>query len=180
MKKYKLKDIMNTSLYFLAVLVITFFVIKYVGQRTEVIGGSMEPTLIDGDNLFVDKISYLFREPERYEIIVFPYRERPHVYYIKRVIGLPGETIYMDEKGYVYINGERIEENYIKNYASNPGLIATPLTLGEDEYFVMGDNRNNSIDSRSTQVGIVKRDEITGRAFMRVWPITRLKILEHG
>lgn len=180
MSKYKLKDIMNTSLYFLAVLLITFLVLKYVGQRTEVIGGSMEPTLVDGDNLVVDKISYLFREPKRFEIIVFPYRDRPHVYYIKRVIGLPGETIYINEKGYVYADGERIIEDYIKDYSTDPGLARVPITLGEDEYFVLGDNRNNSIDSRSTQVGIVHRDEIMGRALMRVWPIKNFKILEHG
>lgn len=180
MGKYKLKDIMSTSLYFLAVLVITFLVIKYVGQRTEVIGRSMEPTLSDGDNLIVDKFSYLFRDPERFEIIVFPYRDRPNLYYIKRVIGLPGETVYIDTKGKVYVNDEMIMEDYIKDFSPDQGLAAVPITLGEDEYFVLGDNRNNSIDSRFTQVGIVKRDEIMGRALMRVWPITNMKILEHG
>lgn len=177
--KKRLKSVLSTSLYFLAVVLVTFFIIKYVGQRTEVIGRSMEPTLSDGDNLIVDKLTFMFREPKRGEIVVFPYRDRDGVYYIKRVIGLPGETVYINEKGNVYIDGNLIEEDYIKELTKEAGIASVPLELKEDEYFVMGDNRNNSTDSRSPSIGVVKRDEIIGRAFMRIWPITEIKILKH-
>ena len=89
----KLREILSTSLYFLIVLVATFLVVNYVGQRTMVIGTSMEPMLSDGDNLIVDKLSYRFEDPQRFDIIVFPFRYAEKTFYIKRIIGLPGETI---------------------------------------------------------------------------------------
>lgn len=179
MKKKKLKEFLSTSFYFLVVIIVTFLIIKYVAQRTEVVGRSMEPTLENGDNLIVDKISYRLRDPERLEIVVFPYRDREGVYYIKRIIGIPGDTIYIED-GYVYVNDVKLEEDYIKNLTQDAGIAATPITLGEDEYFVMGDNRNNSTDSRSVDLGIVRREEFTGRAFMRIWPMNKIKILKHG
>ena len=89
----KLREALSTSLYFLVVIGISFLIIKYVGQRTVVIGDSMMETLYDGDNLILNKISYRFKEPERFDVIVFPYRNGSGKNYIKRVIGLPGETI---------------------------------------------------------------------------------------
>ena len=177
MNKQKLLDFMSTSLYFLGIMVMAFLIIKYVGQRTEVVGSSMEPTLMGTDNLIVDKLSYRFVDPDRYDIIVFPYRNGSGLYYIKRVIGLPGETVYINERGDVFVDGVKLEEDYIKEKANDAGLAATPIQLGEDEYFVLGDNRNNSMDSRSYEVGLVKRDEIIGRAILRVWPLEKFKIL---
>ena len=92
MKKV-LKEILSTSLYLLVVLVITYLVIHFVGQRTQVQGESMEPMLQDGDNLIVDKITYHFKAPQRFDIIVFPFQYKEDTYYIKRIIGLPGETV---------------------------------------------------------------------------------------
>ena len=175
----KLKDFMFTSVYFLAVIVLAFLIIKYVGQRTEVVGRSMEPTLENEDNLIVDKISYRFKEPERYDIIVFPYRDGSGMYYIKRIIGLPGERIYINEKGDVFVNSEKLEEPYIKDKADEAGLAANIIELGEDEYFVLGDNRNNSTDSRSIEVGNVKRDEIIGKAGIRIWPFDKIELLKY-
>ncbi|MGN0306437.1 MAG: signal peptidase I, partial [Lachnospiraceae bacterium] len=86
------KEILSTSIYLLVVLMATYLVVRYVGQRTEVIGSSMETTLSDGDNLLVDKISYRFQEPRRFDIIVFPY-QYDEKYYIKRIIGMPNETV---------------------------------------------------------------------------------------
>ena len=103
MKKI-LRNILDFSLYILIILVLSLLVVKYVGQRTVVLGHSMEPTLSDNDNLFVDKISYRFHDPKRFDVIVFPYQYADKTYYIKRVIGLPGETVRIDEKGDVYIN----------------------------------------------------------------------------
>lgn len=94
-----LKEILSTSIYLLIVLVLTLLVVTYVGQRTKVIGSSMSPTLTDGDNLIVDKISYRFQEPQRFDIIVFPFRYAEKTYYIKRIIGLPGKPYVLTRKG---------------------------------------------------------------------------------
>ena len=176
MNKKKLMDFISTSVYFLVIMILAFLIIKYVGQRTEVVGRSMEPTLENADNLIVDKISYRFKNPERYDIIVFPYRDSSGLYYIKRIIGLPNERVYINERGDVFVNEVKLEEEYIKEKALNAGLAAVPIQLGEDEYFVLGDNRNNSTDSRSPEVGVVKKDEIIGRAVLRIWPLNKLEI----
>ena len=128
----------------------------------------MEPMLKDGDNLIVDKLSYRFNEPERFDIIVFPFRYAERTYYIKRIIGLPGETVYIDENGLIYINGEMLAESYGKEAIADPGRAYEPVELGKDEYFVMGDNRNNSEDSRSANVGAVKEDTIAGKAWFKL------------
>lgn len=176
MKKV-LKEILSTSMYLLIVLCLTYLVIHYVGQRTQVVGSSMESTLSDKDNLIVDKISYRFREPKRFDIVVFPYAE--DTYYIKRVIGLPGETVYIDEQGTIYINNEVLEENYGREIIKDAGRAFEPVTLAADEYFVMGDNRNNSRDSRDPVVGNISRDNIIGRAWVRIWPLNKLGVLKH-
>ena len=130
---------------------ITYLIITYVGQRTTVSGSSMETTLSDGDNLIVDKISYRFKEPERYDIIVFPYKYEENTYYIKRIIGLPGETVQVID-GYTYINGKRLESDiYGAEVMEAAGIAEDPIVLGEEEYFVLGDNRNHSSDSRRLQ-----------------------------
>lgn len=175
----KLKEILSTSIYFLVVLVVTFLVVTYVGQRTMVIGSSMESMLSDGDNLIVDKLSYRFSEPQRFDIIVFPFRYAEKTYYIKRVIGLPGETIYIDGNGTIFIDGEELKENYGKEVIKDPGRAYEPITLGEDEYFVLGDNRNNSSDSRDPVVGNIHRDEFIGKAWMRIWPLNKIGMIKH-
>lgn len=175
----KLKDVLSTSLYLLIVLFMTFLVVTYVGQRTKVVGASMEPMLSDGDNLIVDKISYRFAEPERFDVIVFPFRYAEKTYYIKRIIGLPGETVYIDEEGNIYINGELLEESYGKEVIVDPGRAYEMITLGEDEYFVLGDNRNNSSDSRDPVVGNIHRDEFIGKAWMRIWPFDKMGMIKH-
>ncbi len=176
-----MKEMLTTGLYLLCVLCITYFIITFVGQRTEVEGESMETTLSDGDNLIVDKITYRFSEPQRFDIIVFPFQYQENTYYIKRIIGLPGETVQIDQNGTIYINGEILVENYGKEVirADNRGIAANPVVLGEDEYFVMGDNRNNSSDSRTEIVGNIHRDDIIGRAWLRIWPLSEFGILKH-
>ncbi len=174
-----LKEILSTSVYLLGVLIATLLLVTYVGQRTKVIGESMEPMLNDGDNLIVDKISYRFQDPKRYDIIVFPFRYKEKTYYIKRIIALPGETVYIDENGSIYIDGEILEESYGKEVILDPGRAYEPITLGEDEYFVMGDNRNNSSDSRDPVVGNIHRDELIGKAWMRIWPLNKIGMIRH-
>lgn len=180
MKKV-LKEILSTGIYLLVVLVITYLLIMYVGQRTEVSGESMEPTLSDGDNLIVDKITYRFKDPERFDIIVFPFQYQEDTYYIKRIIGLPGETVQIDVDGNIYINGEILQESYGREIieANKVGRAIEPITLGPDEYFVLGDNRNHSSDSRIAEVGNIKRDQIIGRAWLRIWPISDWELIAH-
>ena len=172
------KEILSWVFYIAFVLVLTWVIITFVGQRTRVDGRSMMNTLHDGDNLIVEKLSYRFSDPKRFDIIVFPPTGKKE-YYIKRIIGLPGETVQIDEKGNIYINGELLEENYGAETIQNPGRAAKPITLGDHEYFVMGDNRNNSKDSRSEEVGNVKRSQIIGRAWLRIWPLNKFGLLKH-
>lgn len=171
------REILSWVIYLLIVVALTYFILHFVGQRTMVDGNSMYPTLEDGDNLIVEKLSYRFGEPQRFDIIVFPYDD--HTYYIKRIIGLPGETVQIDEEGNIYIDGEILEEDYGAEVISNPGRAAQPVQLGEDEYFVMGDNRNNSKDSRTEEVGNIHRDDIVGRAWVRIWPLDQIGFLKH-
>ena len=173
------KEVLSWIFYILFVIALTYVIITFVGQRTMVDGRSMNATLNDGDNLIVEKLSYRFGDPERFDIIVFPPQESPKEHYIKRIIGLPGETVQIDAEGKIYINGEVLEENYGLETIRNAGRAAEPITLGDDEYFVLGDNRNNSKDSRSDAVGNVKRSSITGRAWLRIWPLSDIGFLKH-
>lgn len=173
------KNILLTSLYFLLVLVLVYLFVNYVAQRVQVIGDSMDPTLIDKDHLIVEKVTYRFHDPERFDIVVFPYQYEDHTYYIKRVIGLPGETVFIDDLGDIYIDGIHLEEGYGKEVIKNPGRAYEPITLADDEFFVLGDNRNNSLDSRDPTVGNLNRDDITGKAFMRVYPFSDMGVIKH-
>lgn len=179
-KKSMVREIVEMILYLALALIAALLIVKYVGQRTQVEGRSMEPTLEDGQNLILDKVSYRFRDPERFDIIVFPFnKDGKEEHFIKRIIGLPGETVQIID-GYVYINDEKLESDiYGKEIIKSAGRAAEPITLGEDEYFVLGDNRNNSRDGRTVEVGNIKRSEITGRAFFRIWPLNKIGILKH-
>ena len=172
------KELLGWIVYIAIIIGLTWLIITFVGQRTRVSGHSMEATLHDGDNLIVDKLSYHFREPKRFEIIVFPYRHKENTYYIKRIIGLPGETVHVKD-GYVYINGEKLDENYGLEVMEDAGIAAEPIELGEDEYFVLGDNRNHSSDSRDPSVGNIHRKDIIGRAWVRIWPFSKFCVLKH-
>lgn len=173
-----IREILGFFLYVAVVIGVTFFIITFVGQRTYVSGSSMENTLSDGDNLIVDKITYRFSDPKRYDIIVFPFRYAEKVYYIKRIIGLPGETVQIID-GDIYIDGEILYESYGREVMRNAGIAAEPVTLGEDEYFVLGDNRNDSTDSRDPSVGVLHRDELIGRAWVRIWPLKDIEVIAH-
>lgn len=177
----KTKEIISILLYLLGIICISQLIIAFVGQRTTVDGSSMEPMLSDGDNLIVDKITYRFRDPERFDVIVFPVVQDEDKKYIKRIIGLPGETVQIDDNGNIYINGEVLEENYGRETISPDmiGRAAEPIVLGEDEYFVMGDNRNDSMDSRWNIVGNVNRDAIIGSAWTRIWPLNKIGFIRH-
>ena len=173
-----MRELLGMLVYVGIVLAITFLIITFVGQRTHVSGESMENTLDDGDQLIVDKLTYRFHDPERFDIIVFPFRYKDNTYYIKRIIGLPGETVQIAD-GEIYINVEVLEESYGREVMQDAGLAAEPITLGDDEYFVLGDNRNYSSDSRDPSVALIHRKEIIGRAWLRIWPLDSFGILKH-
>ena len=164
------KDLLFLCLYILIVIGICWAVLTYVGQRTEVSGESMSNTLHSGDTLWIDKLEYEFGSPKRFDVVVFPYGEDDDTYYIKRIIGLPGETVYIDEDGTIYINDEPLEgDKYGRELIAEDkrGVASEEITLGDDEYFVLGDNRNNSRDSRVSDVGNIHKNDIIGRAVFR-------------
>ncbi len=176
-EKSMARSILGNILYVAGVLLIVYLILHYVGQRTVVDGPSMDPTLADGQSLIMDKISYRFSDPERFDIVIFPgvYDETTGTspYYIKRIIGLPGETIQIVD-GKVEIDGEVLEEDTygITDYIEEAGIAEEPLTLEDDEYFCMGDNRPVSLDSRYEEVGPVTREEIVGKIWIRIWPLS--------
>ena len=179
-KKRKEKVNIVRELYYLGiyigvVIIVCFLIITFIGERTTVVGDSMLPTLHDGDNLWIDKISYRFSDPKRFDVVIFPPRNNSQKIYIKRIIGLPGETVEIKENGDILINGEKLIENYGMEVIDpdRRGLASSPITLGKDEYFVLGDNRNNSEDSRRSIVGNVKKKEIIGKAVFRLSPLSK-------
>lgn len=165
-----LKTLLSIVICIFTALILAFLITRYAAHHTSVEGSSMETALADGDQIIVEKISYYFHDPQRYDIIVFSNQER--VNYIKRIIGLPGETVQIAE-GIIFINGEALLESYGSEWMEDSGLAAEEILLGEDEYFVLGDNRNASIDSRRPEVGTVKRDQIRGRAWFRFYPFSK-------
>lgn len=160
---------------FVAITVLLLFLLpRFVIERVIVDGPSMETTLQDQDNILVEKVSRYFGALDRFDIIVFyPDEESKKSqgrYYIKRIIGLPGETVQITN-GTIYINGEPLEESFGSTEMGHVGLAAEPIVLGEKEYFVLGDNRAISKDSRSPEVGVVPRSRIGGKLMIRIFPL---------
>ncbi len=175
-----LKEAFSTGVYFLVVFLLAAFVLKFVGQRSVVDGSSMNDTLYDKESVWVNKFTYRFSDPERFDIVVFPYKYAENTFFIKRIIGLPGETVQILPNGDILINGEVLEENYGKEVIQPDrlGTAGEPITLGEDEYFVLGDNRNDSMDSRYPNVGPIKKEEFIGKAVFRLFPVTKMGGIE--
>ena len=192
--------IFEILIYALLIFACIYVVPEYVVQRTLVKGESMEDTLHDGESMLVNKMSYRIHDPERYDIIVF-YPKGKEVddstYYVKRIYGLPGEEVQIVNNT-IYINGEPVDDPYAKNAMDSVGIAKEPITLSDDEYFVLGDNREVSLDSRKipeeridefTDIysyeelednnaleedapGPVHRDNIAGKVFLRIWPLS--------
>ena len=159
----------------LIVIAIVIPVRIFIIEPFVVSGSSMVPTFENGDYLIVDKISYRLNEPERFDVVIFRYPKSPEKFFIKRIIGLPNETV--DIKGSEititndeYTDGFKLDQSFIKNPASSN----SHFELKEGEFFVMGDNRNASSDSRVW--GAVPRKNIAGKAFLRLWPINNIDI----
>lgn len=153
-----------------AAMVAALLFVHFVAQFVFVSGSSMAPMLQNKDCLLVSKLDYKFGDPKRFDVVVFEYDDK--TYFIKRVIGLPGETIQIEYDGSILVNSEKIVEKYGKEVIVDPGITKEPITLKEDEYFVLGDNRNHSTDSRSEVVGPVNKSKIIGRAILRIFPFS--------
>lgn len=165
--KKLVKNILIFIVEIIAVILLAYLLVNYGVEYTSVYEDSMNPTLVEDDRVLIDKFTYQFSEPDRFDVIVFLKTDREHSYYnIKRIIGLPGETIQITDDG-IFIDGEWLEEKVNVEDMNNKGLAAQPIVLDENEYFVLGDNRNNSEDSRFANVGNVIKDDILGRAWIR-------------
>lgn len=154
---------------------ITFLFINFVGQLAVVCGNSMNDNFHDGDIVFMEKITQRFGNLERFDVIIFDSGLVQNPEFVKRIIALPGEQIRIDEKGNIYINGERLYENYGKEVMTYPGIAETTVTLAENEYFVLGDNRNNSEDSRFSYVGVVNLSKIKGKICLSLIPFSTIE-----
>lgn len=161
----------------LIALIIVLPIRLFIAQPFIVSGASMETTFSTGQYLIVDQLTYHLEEPERGDVIIFRYPKDPSKFFIKRIIGLPGDTLSISGHDVTitnatYPNGFTLEEEYILD--KKPlGMITE--TLGEEEYFVMGDNRDASSDSRSW--GVLQRDKIVGRAFLRLFPVNAIDVM---
>ena len=154
-------------------VVLALIIITFIAQSFLVQGSSMEPGLHNGQRLLVEKLSYRFRLPKRGEIVVFRYPLDPRRKFIKRIIGIPGDEIFIKDRR-VYLNGLPLQESYI-----NGPTYGTygPTVVPSDSYFVLGDNRNNSDDSRFPDVGFVPRKNLVGRALFVYWPLFQTHLI---
>ena len=149
-----------------------FLMINFFFDNTSITGHSMNNTLKNDDVMLVNKVAFKYRDPKRYDVIIF----KPNIgnvsdYYTKRIIGLPGETVQIVD-GKVYIDGDVLKDDVIDEVIYNAGNAAKPIKLGYNEYFVLGDNRNNSDDSRFSNVGFVKYEDIVGMPWFVVYPFS--------
>ena len=158
-------------------LVIAFTFVYFVGLRTSVIGQSMADTLSNGDQILVNRFIYKVTDPKPNDLIVFlPNGNEKSHYYVKRVIAVPGDTVQI-KSGAVYVNGELFEEEVDVSAMEEAGLAADEIKLEEDEYFVLGDNRNNSEDSRYANIGNVKKEYMIGKVWFRIAPLGKFGFL---
>lgn len=177
-KRKPVSIIMELLTYAFIIYACVYLIPTYVMQRTIVDGPSMEKTLHNKESLLVDKIVYKLDGLNRFDIIVFyPYGRDVEDYFVKRIIGLPGETVQIKGSD-IYINDKLLKENYGKDPIDFQGLAEEPITLGKDEFFVLGDNREISMDSRYEEVGLVSRKNIGGRAMIRIWPLKKFGAID--
>ena len=164
--KYK-QVLKSTFASLIVVAAVAVLIATLIFPVLQISGSSMEPTLNDEEIVVLIKTTNL----KRGELCCFSYQNK---LLIKRVIGLPGDSINIDEKGYVYVNGTAIDEPYVIDRALGECDIEFPYMVSENHYFVLGDHRSTSVDSRSSVIGLVSEDYIVGKIFYRVWPFDRL------
>lgn len=172
----KIQILKNIGAFLLKVVVVVaigYSVVAFGGQTTEMVGESMAPLIHNDDILLVNKIKYKIFSPKQMDIILFKVRKSSETYYsVKRVIVVPGDTVQIIE-GEVFINGSKVENLPFEELILNPGLAKDPILLGEEEYFVMGDNCNISEDSRFVNIGVVLKEDIIGQVVRIINPKDR-------
>ena len=175
-EKSQMREFFSLILYVAGVVLLSIVLNKFVIQKVEVDGPSMNTTLKTGQQLMVQKVSYHFTDPKRGDIVVFqPPGYEDDTLYIKRVIGVPGDRVQIID-GYIYLNGEKYDDPQWTEEILDPGIAEEEVTVGEGEYFVVGDNRNDSTDSR--EFGAVEKSRIMGEAVLRIWPLKKFGLLE--
>lgn len=173
-KKTLAQELREWAVTLLVAIVIALVVRTFLFEPVRVDGSSMSATLANGEVMFVTKPEYLMGDPQRFDVVICHYPNRGNTNFVKRVVGLPGDTIEI-VNGYLIVNGQMYDEPYIQ-YRSHDNL--SPFTLGEDQYFVMGDNRANSNDSRASKVGPLSRDMIKGHVRSVFWPLSAWRNIE--
>ncbi len=165
--KSTIHEILSTLFYCGVAVFLAFVLVFSVGMKISMVGVSMEPALYNGQEVLINRFIYKITSPKRGDVIAFlPNGNQNSHYYLKRIVGLPGESIQIID-GYVYINGERLPEDEYDKMADY-GIAGNEIQLGSDEYFVLGDNRNMSEDSRSGNIGAVKKDMIAGKVWFHL------------
>lgn len=156
------------------VIAVSWFLVYGFCQQVRISGNSMQPLLDPGDVVLVNRLAYDLAAPSRFDVVVF--EREDHQKNVKRVVGLPGETVQI-RGGVLYIDNQPLEGEEGLEQVSIAGLAELPIHLGEDEYFLLGDNRDSSEDSRFSNIGNVKREQIKGRVWLRILPVLNLKLI---
>lgn len=173
-----LREIMVWIIEILLTIAGTVILVSFFGFQVSVAGPSMSPTLESGEQILVNRFIYKVFDPKPNDLVVFSPNGNAKAHsYVKRVIGVPGDTIQIKE-GKIYVNGEQFTEKIERDAIENALMAENEILVGEDEYFVLGDNRNNSEDSRYASIGNVKKEYITGKAWMIVSPWNRIRFLK--
>lgn len=160
--------------------IIVYMITTFAFQNMYVVGSSMEPTLKNGEAVLVSKLTYLVKQPNRYDIVAFRHMNMSHeeINFVKRIIGIPGDKIDIIDN-MIYVNDEVLQtpiDEYNKDSIIKIGNMSYPITVPKDSYFVLGDNKKSSIDSRYLEVGMIPKKELIGKICVRIWPLWKYKI----
>lgn len=173
-----IREVIVWTVEILITIMVAFTCVYFLGLRTSVVGQSMAATLNGGDEILVNRFLYKVTDPKAGDVIVFlPNGNEKSHFYVKRVIATPKDVVQI-KNGLVYVNGEVYEDSFEAAPVEDAGLAAEEIVLGDNEYFVLGDNRNNSEDSRYASIGNVKKEHITGEAWMVIFPWDRISLLK--
>ena len=182
-KMFSFSDVISLGICVAFAVIMAFLIVRYVAQATVVKGHSMEYNFHDKEVVILDKLSYRIGDPKRFDVVVFPVNEGgEQEYYIKRIIGLPGEKVYIDvNKSDIYIDGKKLITDVYgwEAMLSSRAVQHNDVVLGADEYYCMGDNRNNSQDSRALVVGSIKKDDFLGKAIFKIQPFSSFGLIDH-
>ena len=173
-KKDPKKEILSWIVTIAAAVAIALLIRTFLFEPVRVDGHSMDDTLANGEIMFVTKPEYLFGEPQRGDIVICKFPDRGGTLFVKRLIGLPGDTVEV-KSNVVYVNGEAIDQSYLTPDRNDDGRSMSAVTLSDEQYFVMGDNRDNSHDSRASDVGPLTRSQIIGHVRCVLFPFNKIR-----